>query len=325
MCTAMHIGGGRALFGRTLDLECSMEERVVFTPRGYRFPYHGAGEKPHYALLGVAHVFEGAPFYFDAVNEKGLAAAALNFLGCAVYQTPRDGAENIPSFALISRVLGECATLSEARFFLSNINITGESAARELPATPLHWLIADSTGAIVVEPLAEGVRVFENPFGVLTNAPPFPYHATHLADYSGLSAAPPENKLCKDADLPLYARGLGAVGLPGDFASASRFVRAVFVKNQTAQPRTESSAVSRFFHLLGVVSVPEGAILTEEGRAVKTVYTACADLKTVTYYFTTYENRRIRAVAMQDLALDGGKLLELEMTGKEDVERLLLL
>ena len=323
MCTAMHIGGNLPLFGRTLDLERSMNERVVFAPRGYRFSYHEKGERSHYALLGVAHVFAGAPFYFDAVNEKGLAAAALNFLGCAVYQPPRDGAENIPSFALISRVLGECATLGEARAFLEKVNITGESAARELPATPLHWLIADSTGAIAVEPLAEGLRVFENPFGVLTNAPPFSYHATHLADYSGLSANPPENKLCKGTELPFYARGLGAVGLPGDFASASRFVRAVFVKNQTTEPQTERGAVSQFFHLLGAVSVPEGAIVTEEGRAVKTVYTACADLKNVNYYFTTYQNCRIRAISMSDLPLDSKRLLMFEMAGEEDVERLL--
>ena len=323
MCTAMHIGGNLPLFGRTLDLERSMGERVVFAPRGYRFPYHEKGERSHYALLGVAHVFAGVPFYFDAVNEKGLAAAALNFLGCAVYQTPRDGVENIPSFALISRVLGECATLSEARFFLSNVNVTNESAAKELPATPLHWLIADSTGAIAVEPLAEGVRVFENPFGVLTNAPPFPYHATHLADYRGLSATPPENKLCKGTELPLYARGLGAVGLPGDFASASRFVRAVFAKNHAVEPQTERGSVSRFFHLLGAVSVPEGAILTEDGRAVKTVYSACADLKNAAYYFTTYQNRRIRAISMSDLPLDGKCLLTFEMAGEEDIKQLL--
>ena len=133
----------------------------------------------------------------------------------------------------------------------------------------------------------------------------------------------PENRLCKDSDLVLYARGLGAVGLPGDFASASRFVRAVFVKNQSVEPHTQIDAVSRFFHLLGAVSVPEGAILTKEGRAVKTVYTACAELKTATYYFNTYENRRIRAVSMKNLPLEESKPLVFEMSEGEDIKQLL--
>ncbi len=317
MCTAIFDGN---LFGRTLDFECGFGEKVVAMPRGYRFPFPG-GYSPtrRYALLGTALSIEGVPLYFDAVNEVGLAMAGLHFPGYAVYRPGGEGKYDIPSFALIPWILGQCGTVKEAAALLEKTNVTDDAFSPDLPTTPLHWMIAGRQRAVTVEAVKEGVMIYENRFGVMTNNPPFPYHETHLADYLGLDAATPENRLCAAQPITPYSRGLGGMGLPGDYSSASRFVRAVFVKSHTAGERTVDGAIGRFFHLAETVSVPRGCVRAENGREVFTVYTSCADLARPAYYFTTYACRRIACVSLRAVDTDADTLAVFPMRVREDI------
>ncbi|MBQ7337370.1 MAG: choloylglycine hydrolase [Clostridia bacterium] len=317
MCTAISHCGERHLFGRTLDLECSYGEQVVITPRNFRLDYlHEAAMPTHAAMIGVACVAAGRPLYYDAINEAGLAMAGLNFPAYARYHAPAAGAYNVASFELIPWVLGQCRTREEALALLRHTNITTDCASDALPATPLHWMVADRSGASVVESVETGTMIYENPFGVLTNSPPFLYHLTHLTDYMQLGAAPAQNRLCPSATLRAYSRGMGAMGLPGDGSSASRFVRAVFAENHTTTVQGEE--ISRFFHVMDAISVPRGCIRTDEGKEVLTLYTSCADTATGQYYFTTYGCRRIRGVSL-DGAREGGALSCISMQGEEDI------
>lgn len=317
MCTAISDRGQYHLFGRTLDLERSFGEAVAVAPRGFVFPFL-AEEKP-LAMIGVAHVSRGVPLYYDAVNEAGLAAAALNFSGNAVYFPPRAGKQNIPSFALIPFLLRRCRDLSSARERLAEVNVTPKRFDPSLPATPLHWLVADRQGALVVEQTAAGLSLYENPVGVLTNDPPFPYQMTHLADFMHTGPRPPENNLCPGVELPHYARGMGSLGLPGDFTSPARFVRAVYAKAHTVCGEGEGEAVSRFFHIMETVSQPRGCAVTEEGRPIETVYTSCANAETGTYYVTTYACRRPFAVRLHAAPLAGRELITYPFPQEEDV------
>ena len=319
MCTAISINGSRHLFGRTLDLEVSYGENVVITPKNFVFQFkHQAPISSHPALVGTAHIADGFPLYYDAMNSSGLCAAALNFPDHAVYGEPQSDAINLAAFEVIPYILSVCNTLSEARTLLKDVNVTRDAFSKKLPTTPLHWIFADESGAIAVEPLGEGLRIFENPFGVLTNSPPFDYHVTRLADFLALDSAPPKNTVFPEADLRPYSRGMGAMGLPGDFSSASRFVRAAFVKAHTKLTDSESE-ISRFFHVIGSVSQPNGCALTENGTPIRTVYTSCADFRDKTYYFTTYNCRRIRAVRMNDDNTSGTRLSVFSMDSGEDI------
>ena len=301
MCTAIHTCGARPLFGRTLDLERSYDQAVIATPQNFKWRFLHAGETtPRYALLGTASLWQGMPLYFDAVNHAGLAMAGLNFPAYACYRPSVAGAINLASFELIPYLLSQCSSVREATALLHRINITPDSVSADLPATPLHWMLADAQASLVIEPREDGLHLHDNPYGVLTNSPPFPYHTAHLAAFAALSAAPPENRLCPDAPLAFFSRGMGACGLPGDFSSASRFVRAVFAKSHTL-PAEQSMEVDRFFHIMDTVAVPRGCILTEESQAVQTVYTCCYDLADAAYYYTTYDCRRIRAVHLRHL------------------------
>ena len=100
----------------------------------------------------------------------------------------------------------------------------------QLPVGSLHWLIADETGSITVEAVKEGLMIYDNPAGVLTNNPPFPQQMFQLNNYMHLSPRQPVNTFSKDLPLNTYSRGMGALGLPGDLSSSSRFVRVSYVK-----------------------------------------------------------------------------------------------
>ncbi len=317
MCTAI---SQKELFGRTLDLEYSYGEEVVVTPRNYRFDFiYGDTAISHYAMIGVAHVVGEVPLYYDAINETGLGAAALNFPGCAVYCPCKAEKRNIASYELIPWLLCRCDSVDFAEKLLREVNITQDSFSEELQTTPLHWMISDKDRAITVESTSDGLNIYDNPVGVMTNSPIFPYHMNKTAEYMHLNSDPPRNTIAPTVKLSQYSRGMGAIGLPGDYSSSSRFVRAVFAKNHTVESASDENSISRFFHIMDTLAVPIGCIKTDEGKSVRTVYTSCGDLDSRNYYFTTYGCRRITGVRMYDFALDGKNLIKIKMNGCEDV------
>ena len=316
MCTAIFDNKCGAFFGRTLDLEYSLGEEVVICPKRYSLLLrHVEHFTRKFAILGACILREGFPLFYDGVNEAGVAAAALNFPLSAKYADFDKGKLNLASFELIPYLLGTCESLVEVRRALENINITSDGFSSEFPSSPLHWIFADKGGAIAVECTAQGLKVYENPVGVLTNEPSFDFHLMRLADYSNLGSLPPRSSLSADFHPKIYSRGLGAFGLPGDFSSSSRFVRGTFVKNRTSADG--SDGVTRFFHIMDTVSVPRGCVITDEGREVETVYTSCMDLDESTYYFKTYSRSVIRAVSLCAAKLLSGELVRLSMD--EDV------
>ena len=317
MCTALSDG---IFFGRTLDLEYSYGENIVCVPRRFAFNFlHESTDSNHAAIIGVAHLHRGVPLFYDAVNEHGLAAAALNFPRYASYSKPGATLTNIASFELIPWLLCKCRDLYSAVNLLKTIAVTDGNVDSSLPATPLHWLIADKTCAVVAEPLQDGLKIYENPFGVMTNAPDFSYHVNRLSEVMGASSHSPKNRIFPTAELIPYSRGLGAFGIPGDFSSSSRFIRAAFAKAHTVHGETKEDEISRFFHIMDTVSLPLGSVITDEAKAVSTVYTSCADTSTSTYYFTTYDCRRIRSVSLKSTALDSEELISYPMERREDI------
>lgn len=312
MCTAVFDNRCGHYFGRTLDLEYSLGEEVVICPGRYELSFLNvrAGEC-HLAIMGTAAVRDGFPLYYDAVNEAGVAAAALNFPISAKYSDYRAGRLNLASFELIPYLLGSCTDLGEVKKQLSRVNVTSTAFSEALAASPLHWIFADRSGSLVFECSESGAFVYDNPIGVLTNEPRFEYQLIRLSDYMGLDAKAPKNNLSGEYDPIRYSRGLGGFGLPGDFSSASRFVRATFVKNHISADGAEG--VERFFHIMDSVFVPRGCVVTDEGREVETVYTSAIDLDTLTYHYTTYSSRNVRSVRFAEGRMLGSALLRYPM------------
>lgn len=284
MCTAVTYQN--RYFGRNLDYDHSFGEQVVITPRNFQFIFPEEKiMRKHHAIMGMALVQKEYPLYFDAMNEKGLAMAGLLFEGNAVYHPPVSGKDNIPSWAFIPWMLGQCENMDEAEKLLKNLNLTDVSFNETLSPSPLHWMIADRNRSIVVESMADGLHVYENPVGVLTNNPPFPFHLKNLNQYLNLTAEEPQNRFSEKIGLNPFSRGMGAFGLPGDWSSPSRFVRAAFVRANSVS----DGGVSQFFHILSSVEQPEGCIRLRNGGMERTIYSACMDLQKKCYCFRTYE------------------------------------
>lgn len=319
MCTAINYRTKEHYFGRNLDLEYSYAEQVVITPRKYEFIFRKVGAmRSHYAMIGMAYVQEGYPLYYEATNEKGLSMAGLNFPENAYYGEVLPGKDNVTSFELIPWILGQCATIAEVKCLLEYIQIVDIAFNEKLPPSPLHWLIADKESSITVEAVKDGVKVYENPIGVLTNNPTFDYHMMNLNNYMNLSNQTPVNRFAKDVQLNEYSRGMGALGLPGDLSSTSRFVRMAFNKlNSVVEADGENpdgqayekASVGQFFHLLDSVAMTTGALQMPSGLYEKTVYSCCCNVDRGIYYYTTYENRQICAVDMHKEDLDAAEVI----------------
>ena len=314
MCTAVSYKTKNFYFGRTLDYESTFPTHITVTPR--RFPLrfrHGGTMSVHHALIGMAYVVGDYPLYYDGMNEKGLCMAGLNFVGNAVYRSHAPEGDNICQFEFIPWILGQCATVAEARGLLSRIRLTDTPFHEDLPVSDLHWMMADRQESITVESVADGVMVYDNPVGVLTNNPTFPEQLFRLNDFMHLSPTEPENRFSDRLDLRPYSRGMGAMGLPGDLYSPSRFVRAAFVKMNSVSGDTETESVGQFFHIMGSVEQPSGCCLVGDGEYERTIYTSCCSADRGIYYYTTYENPAVTAVDMMREDLDGAQLVRYPM------------
>lgn len=314
MCTAVTYKTKNHYFGRNLDLEYSYHETVTITPRNYEFSFRKAGKlKTHYAMIGMAYVMDDYPLYYDATNEKGLSMAGLNFPGNADYKQEAEGFDNIATFEFIPWILCQCATVNEAKEMLSHINIVNINYSDEMPAATLHWIISDRDSSITVESVKEGLKVYDNEIGILTNNPPFDYQMFNLNNYMSLSIEPPVNNFAKNLELNTYSRGMGAMGLPGDLSSASRFVKAAFTKLNSLSGDSESESISQFFHILGSVEQQRGCVHMGEGKYEFTIYSSCCNTDKGIYYYTTYENSQITSVDMHKENLDGSGLVSYEL------------
>lgn len=310
MCTAATYKTKDFYFGRTLDYEFSYGDEITVTPRNYAFNFrHTNACTSHYAIIGMAHIVGNYPLYYDAINEKGLGMAGLNFVGNAVYAKPVSGKENIAQFEFIPYILGKCANINEAKSLLASINLTDTPFSEKLPTAQLHWIIADENGCITVESMADGLHIYNNPVGVLTNNPPFETQMFMLNNYMSLSPKQPQNTFANVLALNSYSRGMGALGLPGDLSSASRFARVAFTKMNSISADSENESVSQFFHILGSVDQQRGCCEVSEGKYEITIYTSCCNTTKGIYYYTTYNNHQISAVDMRKENLDSTELM----------------
>lgn len=327
MCTAISFQTKDHYFGRNLDLEYSYQETVTITPRNY--PFHFRKEKSikeHYAIIGMAYVQDEYPLYYDAANEKGLCMAGLNFPHFADYKEEAVVKNNITPFECIPWVLSQCENVDEAKALLEYTNIYMENFSKELPLTPLHWMISDKETSIVVEPIKNGVKIYDNPVGVLTNSPTFDKQLFQLNQYMHLSAKEPHNAFSKKISLLNYSNGMGAIGLPGDWSSMSRFVKASFVKSNCESgsnvfelTQSEEGNVSQFFHILDAVAFPKGSVILENNKCEITVYSCCLNADKGIYYYKTYENSQVTAVDLYEEDLEGENVISYPLKKKQQI------
>lgn len=325
MCTAATYATKNHYFGRNLDYEFSYGENVTIAPRNFPFNFRDQGlVNSHYAILGIAFITpdpsgNNYPLFYDAVNEKGLGMAGLNFVGNAVFHEKSADRDNIAQFELLPWILGQCATVTEAKALIAKMNFVDTPFSAQLPPSQLHWILSDGKDCIVVETVKDGVHVYDNPAGVLTNNPPFNEQLFSLNNYQHLSATAPSNTFAPNIPLDQYSRGMGAIGLPGDLSSQSRFVKVAFTRAHSLSPDDELSSVSQFFHILHSVDQQRGCCDLGNNKYEITIYSSCYNLEQGICYYTSYDNHQISAVDMHKANLDSTELISFPVITTEQV------
>lgn len=282
MCTAIWFEN--RFMGRTLDWMESYGEMLVVAPRNFRFDFRfEEGLESHFAIMGMAVVSDNYPLFYEGFNEVGLGMAGLYFEDETVYHEKCEGEINVAPFEFIPYILGQCRSVKEAKVKLSNMNIVNEGFNDRWGTSPLHWILADKVECIVIESLEDGIKIYENSYGVLTNSPTFDKQVNNYSNY-----------------MNLYKN------LPGNWSSKSRFVRASYVRNN-AKVGTEDG-VNIFFRILDSVSQIRGCNKEVDREEEITLYSCCQDFDKGIYYYTTYECREIKSLSFDEIQLNDSKL-----------------
>ncbi len=306
MCTAVCMDLGSFYFGRTLDVDRDYGQRVAIAPRNFDYRFTGAPQmSAKFAVIGMAKVEKGYPLFFDAINEKGLCMAGLRFPSFSCKGIISSSKTAVAPFEFIPFVLSTCDSVQEAEILLKYIELVDVAFSENLPITPLHWIISDRHYSLTVESTEKELYVYKNEVGVLTNSPKWPMQMFNLNNYKSLTTKPPQNTFSNNISLKNYSFGLGALGLPGDLSSMSRFVRAVYYKyNIVADKNPETD----FFRVINTCFQPKGLTQTEDCVFEYTAYTSCCNADRGVYGYRTYDDENLRRIDMHDFDLDSSTL-----------------
>lgn len=313
MCTALTLKtkDGYHLFGRNMDLSYSFQQEVILLPRNYECKDRITGQmrKSRYAIIGMAAVIDEYPAFADAMNEKGLGCAGLNFPGyCYLEDAKVDGKQNLAPYDLILWILSNFETVDEVEEELQKVELVAVPINEKTPLPTLHWIVADKNGkSIVVEKTKEKFSVYENPVGVLTNSPTFDWHLTNLNEYIKATPIQPDNKMWGEKELRPLGVGGGTNGLPGGLSGVDRFVRIAYLRAQSPEPENLEAGVSQFYHLLNNVAMPMGSVIADQLHDI-TLYTSCMCQEKGIYYYATYQGYGIHAIDMNKQELDGKEI-----------------
>ena len=325
MCTALSVKSdeGKYFFGRNMDLAYTFNQSVIIIPKNYQYQDKVTGSKVtnKRVIIGMGTVINDHPTMADAMNEKGLACAGLNFARYAYFEKkPVEGKINIAPYDFIQWVLSNHETVEEVKKSIKDIELVDIPLDDKIPVPTLHWMITDKTGAsIVVEKTKEKFTVYENPVGVMTNDPTFDWHLTNLNEYMYLTPNQPKPIKWSNQELRDLGIGAGTLGMPGDFASVSRFIRIAYIRAHKTAMENDRHAITQFFHMLDYVKMVKGGVITAEGFEDLTLYASCMDQEKGIYYYKTYGNNRINAIDMNKEQLEEKKLKIFEYLDEQDI------
>ncbi|HDR3655849.1 TPA: choloylglycine hydrolase [Bacillus cereus] len=313
MCTSLTLQtkNFQHLFGRTMDFTLDMNQEVIIIPRRYQWNnITGETIRAKKAVVGMGINFGGRVMMADGVNETGMTCATLYFPGFATYSNHIDSNKtNVAPFDFVTWSLTQFNSVEEVRKSIDNIAFIDVPLSVLGITPPLHWILADKSGAcIVLEPTADGIKVYDNPIGVMTNSPEFNWHLQNLRQYIGLKSQPFAPTEWGDVPLSAFGQGSGTMGLPGDFTPPSRFVRAAYGKQNIQSIENEEEGISAIFHILSNCEVPKGAVITEDGILDNTIYTSAMCMESGTYYYHTYDCRQIIAIHLFHENLDATEI-----------------
>lgn len=300
MCTAITLTSksNEVFFGRTMDFSYDIIPKFFIIPRSFQWtnPLNDTLITDSYKFIGLGQEIDGLLGFFDGVNEMGFAAAALYFAGYAKYESiSSENKNSIASINFLHYILGKCSSINDLPNVLKSIHIVGMEDPITNTVAPLHWIATDKSGrCVIIESTNKGVKIINNPIGVMTNSPDFNWHMTNLRNYMETSPNQTEKAQWNNFELTPFGQGGGTSPLPGGFTSPERFIRAAYLKTHIPTPSNSSEAINSCFHILESVSIPKGAVITKNNTYDYTKYTAFINVNTREYFYKTYDDLQIR-------------------------------
>ena len=331
-CTGIRLiaKDGGVVAARTLEFGFDLHSDVLVVPAGTvlngTLPDGGKGisYRTKYGFLGANA--EGMTAIVDGLNDQGLYVGLFYFPGYASYAdaTKDNAARAMAPHEYANWLLGNFASVEEVKANFNKVALVPTVLeAIEQPA-PVHFVVHDRSGkSAVIEPLDRTLKIYDDPLGVVTNAPTFDWHMTNLRNYVNLTVdnVPPLD--LGGIRLAQFGQGSGLRGLPGDFTPPSRFVRAVAFSQSALPSATAAQAVLQAFHILNNFDIPYGAVRAVQGgqmHAESTTWTSASDLKNLRWYFKTYEDQSIRSVDLaKALATAQGRIRFIKMDSPQPV------
>ncbi|MGO2082795.1 linear amide C-N hydrolase [Vagococcus sp.] len=318
MCTGMTLKAtnGDLFFGRTLDLDLPLfgEDSgfptlasIMNIPANQEFPSHLNKWTTKYAVLGIA--IDETSCLFDGINEKGLVGDC-QVLKEATWMSKEELAKTklTPCLAeeFVAYVLTNFKNVQELREAVDQLVLVDQKyEAHGLSANyPLHFSFVDESGdGIVLEPVNNGQFKVYDYSGVMANSPEYDYHEINIRNYIGLKniAVKQNQDLKSDQKMqPIEGgTGYGLFGLPGDYTSPSRYVKAYFIKNFIDDFDTKNG-IAQLYAAFRPLIIPRGLEHTNE-ETPKSDYTR---------YWAGYDitNREMFVQSGVGLAITGKKL-----------------
>lgn len=317
---------GRHLWGRNFDFNrISPDSKITAVPRGTIYhtciddsqqaPLQETRQVSRYGAVGTGLLLlPASPILYEGINDQGLMGGQLYYRGFAHFpsQVRPDTVPLQPPLAVF-HLLAQCATVAEvAQMLEQQVTLVAQPLMGTVP--PLHWSFSDRTGeTIVVESDQDGLHIYRNTVGVMTNSPGYPWHRLNLLNYAGIRDLDYDTLELGQVRLDQCFSGSGAQGLPGDWSSPSRFIRLAFLRHYGTKGKNEAEGVSRMLHLFQSAAFPLGMVrVSQPGKPSElepeglpfdyTVYTALMCSESLRFYWVSYENQRVRYVDLSCLA-----------------------
>jgi choloylglycine hydrolase len=298
---------GTCVPARTMEFGFDIQSNIFAVPAGSEITTLGLNPDVTGFTYEAKFGFLGAngldmPIVFDGMNTEGLYFGAFYFAGDAVYETLTDANRDraVSSEEMGNWILGQFATVGEVKLALPTIEVVGSYVEAIAGEAPFHYAVTDAGGdSIVIEYTKDGLTIHDNTVNVVTNNPSYDWHLTNLRGYIGLQAQNLAQIKVGRQTLHPFGQGAGMAGLPGDFTSPSRFVRAVAFANTARPSENSDAAVFNAFHILNAFDIPKGAIREGHGDEVHTDYslwTSAADTKNVRYHYKTYLSQAVERI-----------------------------
>lgn len=328
MCTSFLLksNDGGAVYGRSMEFGMPLNSQLMISPRGYKFQGIGLDGKAgtglnwtsKYAVAGMNVL--GLPTYADGMNEKGLVGGLLNAPFTAQYQdvSQADSANSINSSQILLFALTNFATVDEVKAGFEKIFVNCSTVAEYKNQTPpMRVPLHDAKGnSIVIEYIKGQLVITDNPTHVCTNDPVIAEQFNNIGKYANLTNIEQNPLVINGTTYQSPSSGNGMRGLPGDYLSTSRFIRALFLSKSIPTSYNTEKMVNAAWHITGSFDIPPGAItLTADnpyGGGVDGIeiseWIIVADAKNMIYNVKMFETTNVYAFDLKKIDVHANKL-----------------